>query len=420
MLRGTHQRAWTKPLNWNLHATILFGETRTPFSLYVRAEPAGSQCQAFPQFLALPAELQLRVLGFCDPPTLFWLMQASPATRLEAEKLFWSHPDAWYSVECHWVLDGGFAGYAHLAPEFVARVERVEVDFADIEELWTDPVAQICGTASMALSHGRTERLRRFWQTLRRRLPRVTCVVISESRPRKARESLPQDLQALLQMCPSSISVLASLLFWDVPERRKSAERSLWRLAPTSAGTPGDWEEVNPVWTRQSILPPPKEFRGPVGAYERTRYKFLLYGLRRTAAQLLRLEARERHHFHGRREPFGCPYPGCEAWFNLPGEWTLHATYTRHDYEAVAPNAFKASFDQLEGDLERMLQQDIHGPKRTMLEDWGEEGSNKRQAAEQAFLHQLDFDPLYTHVKPARETLAWALYTEDMDPSSAS
>ena len=77
---------WTKPLNWDLH-TNPYGEPCIPFSLYVRSERTTSYT-ALPGFWILPTELQIRILFFCDAPTLFQLMQVSTAMRVEAKKLF--------------------------------------------------------------------------------------------------------------------------------------------------------------------------------------------------------------------------------------------------------------------------------------------------------------------------------------------
>jgi hypothetical protein len=45
---------------------------------------------------------------------------------------------------------------------------------------------------------------------------------------------------------------------------------------------------------------------------------------------------------------------------------------------------------------------------------WGKEGSQKRADAEQAFLTQLQHDPLYTHEKPPEESAIWLRYKRAM------
>lgn len=137
ILGATHMGPWTRPLNWNLHVTSI-GEPQTPFSLYVLPELTSPSCAAFLPFCRLPTELQLRVLYFCDSPTLFQLMQVSSVTRTEAKRLFWLYPDAWYHVDGDWLLAGGFPGHAHHASDVQAHVERVEADFAYADSLCRD------------------------------------------------------------------------------------------------------------------------------------------------------------------------------------------------------------------------------------------------------------------------------------------
>jgi hypothetical protein len=140
LLSTTYKGPWTRPLNWTLHATFN-GEHRTPFSHYVYPEAVQASRAAFPQFRKLPTELQLRILYFCDSPTLFWLMQVSLATRTEAKALFWLSLDAWYYVSGDWLLTGGLPGHAHYATDFLAHVERIEVDLDDLGRICYDTQA---------------------------------------------------------------------------------------------------------------------------------------------------------------------------------------------------------------------------------------------------------------------------------------
>lgn len=341
-------------------------------------------------------------------------MQVSSAMRVEARKLFWSCPDAWYWVDGHWLLAGGFPGHAHHAIDFLAHIEQVEVDFNNIKTLREDWEAEICRNhvgEPVAPSQGVEDRIRDFWQTLQHRLPRATNVVVSESRPRRAGESPPHDFKVMVEMCHAGISASASF-FKMAAGNTHRLERSLWRRARGDASTAGGWEKISPTWTRQSILLPPKEFRGPVGAYERVLYKSRRYCLQKWAEQRLLIEAIERHHFHERHEPFDCFHPECNAQFGLPGEWTLHAIDSGHSPSAVPPDEVKASFDQHKNMLEQMQKQDVAWGR--VKEDRGEDGSKRRHNAEQAFLHQLDHDPLYAHGKPARECSTWVMYTRNM------
>ncbi|KAH8707666.1 hypothetical protein GQ44DRAFT_628312, partial [Phaeosphaeriaceae sp. PMI808] len=137
MVRIVPNRPWTEPLNWDRFVTE-DGETCMPFAHYVRPDTACATHAVFQLFPRLPLELQLRVLRLCTYATLFQLMHASPATRTEAEKLFWSNPAAWYHVSGEWLLAGGFAGHTHDATNLLVNVQRVEINFRDIESFTRD------------------------------------------------------------------------------------------------------------------------------------------------------------------------------------------------------------------------------------------------------------------------------------------
>jgi hypothetical protein len=86
MYRAISKRLWERPLDMNLRSTSE-GELQIPFSHFVLpAIPTESLSHGFPRFLRLPAELQLRIISFCDNQTLFHLMHTSSYMRSEAKK----------------------------------------------------------------------------------------------------------------------------------------------------------------------------------------------------------------------------------------------------------------------------------------------------------------------------------------------
>jgi hypothetical protein len=176
----------------------------------------------------------------------------------------------------------------------------------------------------------------------------------------------------------------------------------------------GDWKEVSKEWMRQGIIPPPKQFHGPVGMYNRNNYRFEnRYGLQREGFRLVRLEALERHHFDGRHEPFDCFEPGCAARFEQPGEWTVHAISTRHDRTAILPKVLAAKTNQREEEIQSMVRE-YESYWEKLIEECGEEGSAKQQSAKEAFLHQLENDPLYALGVPGTQTYSWDQYCKGM------
>ena len=99
MYRAMPSRLWGKELGFSLQATSE-GEWQMPVSRFVRPTgPTKIPGVIFARFLQLPTELQDRIIGFWDAPTLYQLMHTSRHTRLEAQKLFVANRDAWYCVD---------------------------------------------------------------------------------------------------------------------------------------------------------------------------------------------------------------------------------------------------------------------------------------------------------------------------------
>ncbi|KAF2675687.1 hypothetical protein K458DRAFT_323970 [Lentithecium fluviatile CBS 122367] len=411
-----HTGPWTQPLNQDLHVT-LDREACVPFSHYVslKRTPMSSRLK-FPRFQELPAELRLHILAYCDAPTLFQLLHVSSAVRAEAKRLFWSQPDVWYCVEGTWLVAGGWPGLTTTDLPFLASVEQVEVHFNHEMAIRDDWETRTCTGAPSVRTQSIEELAQGFWQTLQRLFPRAACVTVSESKARMAVDAPPDDLAAVVRMCPAGIRASAALVEEeelegeaDSPHVRLRRERCLWRWD----GEVGGWERVGRRWVRRSVLPPPKPFCGPVGAFFRNNHQCTRYCMRSRAVRYLLLEARERHHFDGRYEPFACLHPGCRARFTRPGAWTVHAVETCHDQSEEPPTppaTFRAAFVQLEESLSRIRQRDVDGELESMRQAWGQEGSRERTYAERAFLRQLEQDPLYAHGGPASETSTWASY----------
>lgn len=117
-----------RPLDLSIPCTHQ-GEILVPFSRYIC--PLGSTTSegSFPQYCQLPAELQLRVLHFCDQPSQFQFIHTSRDVRSEAKRLFFSHLDTWYHVEAAWLPSGSYAGHTIYDLDFLACAEQINVDF---------------------------------------------------------------------------------------------------------------------------------------------------------------------------------------------------------------------------------------------------------------------------------------------------
>jgi hypothetical protein len=401
-------------------------------------------------------------------------MQIS-VTRHEAKKLFWSNPDTWYCVDGCWLRHGGYAGETHRDLSFLAYVEHVNICYDWLEpRAWTKSqhleemdrnglgYSNNNGYFTIATDQalrGMEDEIRRFWRLLQELCPRLTHVLIStRSRGREPWDSPVIFLGRFLRLCPTDISVSVSLLqghdYPGDPNYRRRMERNLWRLIDNNTDMTGvvdQWEKVLTDWTPQIILLPPKNFRGPVGAFMRDHYRGNRRIMQDNATRLLLIDAIERHHFHEKHKPFICFAPDCEVWLKAPGEYLLHAIETGHGKSATPPENLKALFDEHGQKLHRLYRQDHYEPydqdtkecdllSRTPIETMNQKPCDKDQAmiyemeeeelyyreyfekqvlldqrehdAMRAFLYQLQHDPLYATTKPENESETWCSYLE--------
>jgi hypothetical protein len=409
------QGPWTDELNWNLYAEHT-RETCVPFHLHVKRGCASTEVRDFPKFIELPAEIQLSIFRVCDSKVLFQLMRVSSYTRKEAKKLFWSCSETWYKIHADWLLAGGFPGHTDDSLEFLARVTHLEVHFEGeplAHNAWEDGVQQ---WARRPPVHIRDQQIRKFWEILQRRLPCATNVVLSEGGDgNSAEDPVPLSSTPIAEQCPPHIRTLISCVrhVKGYPQR---ATRVLWRQDhPYSSQSPPAWKIIDSTWTRQSVMPPPRSFTGPVGTFSRAMYHMGLLFYKKFARRILLIQAVEAQHLLDDQRPCACPAPGCNLQFELPGQWAMHAVDAGHDYKLQPPDQrFKILFNEYDAKLARE-EQDSRDALNKMRIEWGEEGSEQRKAAEQAFLTQLHEDQSYEHEKPPEESQIWRCYQRRMN-----
>jgi hypothetical protein len=404
---------YATPLNWRLSATS-HGEIHRPFALYVQSNTTHQQRASFTLFRTLPLELQLHILSFCDNTTLFQVMHTSSTLRDEAAKLFWSCPNAWYHIDGHWLLAGGFPADAHYATSFLACVQQIEVVFHHVQCLDEDWDDDVCTGQRLQDPYWRQEKRRHdFWLVLRSRFPRARRVVLGAETPQRAGSSLPDSLKMIVQACPTAISAFVSMLQSD---RENTNHATRYRAQPPCQENRslGSWEVIDPEWTRETILIPPKAWSGPVGEYAKLDYLFDRYWHMRQAVPLLRIWAMERYHFATQHNPFPCPVSTCDACFELAGQWALHAVETAHYMHAKPPPTYEERFAEHNRMLDCKLQEDVYGAIRKIRTLYGGLQGQQQTEMQQAFLYQLENDPLYAHSKPAHERSVWLRYLESM------
>lgn len=286
--------------------------------------------------------------------------------------------------------------------EFMPYVEQLEVvcytldNFSDKYYLYNE-IHIKDGKRSAVLGEEQDEVIRCFWHSVHTRFPRVSRVVLSFTFPQKLATVPAEYCKKIKRMCISGVEVYFSSVTYEdrIFSRR---EKHTWRELKDIEG----WTEI-PNYDQPRIVMPPKEFRGPIGAYESWIYKATQLAARKETIKTMLVAAVERHHFYGRHEPFTCPVPDCLAWFDQPEQFTTHMLVEdrinlgHHDrflnQEMVPPEPFKALFATNEEELEE-LRQEVYKRSEFLRYLWDRKRTERRDATLQAAIHQVEHDPL--------------------------
>lgn len=404
------------------------GEERIPFHLYVQSNAvqprSSSQTSSFPALNRLPAELQLRILTFCSPPTLYQIMRTS-ALRTEAAKVFWADPNTYYLIEAYWLFGGGHSGYTCYDLSFTAYAQNVEIEYDSSADSQIAPLKDDV----LELDY---EKAREFWKTFQARFPRAKRVVVNqnwESLSMRQRDDEPVAccLKALIEACPVEIDVLAFVLVEVQSGGCKRTARPVannWHRVLYRLADDGGWKKVTTSgFERKTVLMPPKRFHGPVGEFEGLKYECGRIQLQRIGLRTLAIEALDRHYFDKEdSEPFHCPLSGCDVYFEKAGQWTQHAAEahgadlimnSRFD---ILPNALQYVFEERKNNLE----QEVEAVRRKwgkIYNDWNEEGGEKRRELERGWIYQLENDVAWDTGMKGTESELWLRFSTVMDPT---
>ncbi len=442
MICNVPKDASQRQSKWGLCSTNL-GDPYITFDLHVRHQKTANDSSLIgdlSRFNRLPEELRIHIISLCDAPTLFQLMHTSSALRTEASKWFWDDQEVWYKIDGRWLLGGGFTSHIHYAPDFLARAQRIEIDFVDPKDMskyFHD------GMPKLILANGKAGRdrgavFRRFWQTFTRVAPSATHVVLGLSQQYWPHENMMELQRAMADMCPAGINIRASVLWAkNLPvEPFVVVKRLLWQRAPPppqdskrTPGTVSTWDIVDGHWTRTSVMPPPKTFQGTLGEFSRLTYLGDIFTDRKTAVNLLVHAALERHHSDNRGDkltPSTCLSSGClarmeetkmmEQRMQTYDDWTVHVLSTNqyndiHLPDAVLPPAMKETFEKYFLNLCREHKSRVEDPLRRLSLLWGDDPNDPlRVQIEDAVLDQIDKDPLYAAQVPAGESQLWRNY----------
>jgi hypothetical protein len=416
---------WTRELDWDLHTTIEW-EKRVPFHAYVQrdaiAPGTSKQGSLFPQFNALPAELQLRILALCPPNTLFQVMRASSLLRVEASKLFWANPKAAFLIEALWLLEGGHPGYTFCDVPFLRHVQEVEINYCPgIDDT-------IC-PGEKPNPNTRLDLISRFWTSLVQRLPNVRRVVIVQNWATpscwKDGEPVPYPLRMLIQACPAGIEVVAIVLEENASidphaplPRTKKWQRSLYQPAAT-----GGWVKSHQPWHNTTILVPAKSFNGPVGEFQRLQYEIERIRYQRYGLGPLMIEALDRYHFDkGRCIPFPCPMPSCNTVMARAGDWIVHAVELHYQAGISGqplvgfPEQLRAVFKE-RADALAEKDNEVGRGYMELREDWNTHGKQRRREIQRRWIDQLKNDPAWETGEKPGESRLWTRFWQSMHPT---
>jgi hypothetical protein len=410
---------WENELDWSLHITQKW-EKRIPFSSYVQPTASATtnslqrEAASFPQFSTLAAELQLRILGVCPASTLFQLMHVSSTLRPEASKLFWANPSAYFLIDAHWLLEGGYPGYQCCDSAFLQNVQNVEIEYEPSmnNDIWP----KFDGRMEV-----RQDRIAAFWDSVKRRLPQVKRIVINQNGEPgvwRGSDAVPLPLQVLMQARPCTVQISALVLekhFHPGPgtntetQARPSWRRSIYQL--TASHT---WEKVESRHSK-TILLPVKRFDGLVGRFEALKQRCLRIELQQYSLWPLAIEALDRHHFNNRNnKPFVCPQPECKAYFNKAGEWTVHAAEVHYQHLSqfnFLPDEIRTLWEERARSLEDSLIQ-AGTQFRKIKEEWNNARLDEQSAIEYVWTKQLQDNNPWDAENGANKGKLWRDFLE--------
>jgi hypothetical protein len=349
-------------------------------------------------------------------------MQVSSVLRAEASKLFWANPKAYFLISADWLIDGADSAYTYCDLSFLPYIQNVLIDYhMGIE-------SKICPMHDQTMVV-RPERIAAFWKNLIKRCPNVKRVVIDQNwlshSWRKESQRVPRAARILIHSSPSYIQTSAFIV--EETENSPTAhsastpsdpvyQRSLYR--PSAGG--GVWAPVKVARPWKVILPPAKQFNGPVGKYEKLDYDSTLTLLQRNGLWSLMVEALDRHHFDmGNTKPFLCPSSNCDAFFQKAGEWSVHAAKSHYndwvtgDRFRILPKELKVEFEEFEKAVDRKGDE-IRRISNDIRDNW-KQGGRKQREIERGWMEQLENDVAWNTGTTPNESRLWRNFVREME-----
>jgi hypothetical protein len=346
-------------------------------------------------------------------------MHTSSKFRTEASKLFWGKGDAYFLVEAQWLLNKAYPGQSFWDMAFLTNVQNIEIECrAGIRQ-------EICVQRdnSCDIQH---DLVNVFWASLKDKFPNVKKVILNHNEERVSwdEEPFPLALQLLLRACPQDIE--SSLLFLEKePKPPLLAGTADWRTGAWHrcsfqlAGD-GEWHKSEPKTLRQTILMPPKQFKGPVGRYIELKYQcYHKIPLQRFGLWPLMVEALDRHHSGlGRNASFVCPLSSCTASFRQAGEWTVHAAKTHYQewkrlLEILPDSSVGARLKERSQALDRKTHQ-VQEQFKEIRVAWMAGDEATRTKIKRSWMEQLGSDAAWETKERGEESSLWVEFMQDL------
>lgn len=352
-------------------------------------------------------ELQLLIFTHCPAATLYQLMQTSRRFRTLAGRIFWGDPDTYYSVDPHWLFQGGYPGYGAHDPSFTAFVQNVEIQWKPVYSTAEERAMKennVCGITE--------EKAHQFWEKFQIRLPRAKRLIVNDCSDlllceQHEKDSVSCDVRTIMETCPAGIEIRAFVLRNMSPPRssdqRATVYRDRWRRVIYQLQDDGGWKILTPSDPKhKTVLMPPKDFQGPFGEYYGLEYEYKKLHGEALGVGAIATAALDRHHFSNESpQPLGCTWEDCiEPPFEMPGQ------YVRHMVEAHRAGALMESGLRFPDPLSSTLLErgrDIRQKtkmwwekQRKLIDTWKYAKCKERRKLVRAFLYQMDNDELWS------------------------
>jgi hypothetical protein len=179
-------------------------------------------------------------------------------------------------------------------------------------------------------------RMQDFWRTVRKCFPQARHIILGDDQNRSDYDDgqlPPEAYRKVGKTCPVDVRVSVDLIQGDGSTTNRM-ERVLWQLTSTQedASTEASQEwKLRPIRNEPSITLPRKASHGPMGRLLDHHILCNDITFRNRAIRIYRITATEKLHFDGLHEPFACPAPACDAYFDQAEDYTTHVVSTRHD-----------------------------------------------------------------------------------------